>query len=418
MNAGLGLIFSVLIARSLGPSGNGHYALIILLASTLGQFLNIDIPAANVYFIGRREFSVKDALKTNLYLSLILGLAGVAIGLPIIIFLKQTLFSEIDRTLLSLGLFLYFISLSNTFLSSILQGIQDFKNFNKILLLSAVLNILFGFIFLYLLDWGLLGAVMATIAGKFLSLCFAFFKVYDEARFNIRLDLSGFSGIRLSGLKLDLANLMRVIDYGWKAGLSNLIAFFNYKADILLLGFFLGVAPVGIYAVAVQLVEKLWLFSKAVSTVVFPRSSELYRDKSEFYRSDLTTTVCKVVLALTSVAALTLGLVAFWFIPYAFGTSFNQAVSVVWILLPGIVLISVSRVLANDIAARGHPEINLYSSLIAMIANVILNLLLIPSFGVFGAAVATTIAYTINAVFKLSINAVFKLLVYRRYTMA
>jgi len=410
VNAGLGLIFSVLIARSLGPSGNGQYALIILLASTLGQFLNIGIPAANVYFIGRREFSVKDALKTNLYLSLILGLAGVAIGLPIIIFLKQTLFSEIDQTLLLLGLFLYFISLSNTFLSSIFQGVQDFKNFNKILLLNSALNVLFGSIFLYLFGWGLLGALMATIVSKLLSLCFAFFKIYNEAKFNIRLSLSGFLGIRLSDLKLDLANLMRVSNYGWKAGLSNLIAFFNYKADILLLGFFLGVAPVGIYAVAVQLVEKLWLFSQAVSTVVFPKLSELYRDKSEFHRSDLTITVCKVVLALTSVAALTLGLVAFWLIPYAFGTSFNQAILVIWILLPGIVLISVSRVLANDIAARGHPEINLYSSLIVVIVNVILNLLLIPSFGVFGAAVATTIAYTINAVFKLS--------VYRRYTMA
>jgi Na+-driven multidrug efflux pump len=70
-------------------------------------------------------------------------------------------------------------------------------------------------------------------------------------------------------------------------------------------------------------------------------------------------------------------------------------------LLPGIVLISGTRVLANDISARGRPELNMYTAWLILIINIVANLLLIPHFGIEGAAIASTIAYTANSFAKL-----------------
>ena len=67
---------------------------------------------------------------------------------------------------------------------------------------------------------------------------------------------------------------------------------------------------------------------------------------------------------------------------------------------------SMSRVLANDIAARGRPELNMYTSFIVITVNVIGNLLLIPKFGLPGAALATTIAYTLNCSFRILVYSI------------
>ncbi|WP_269851929.1 oligosaccharide flippase family protein [Methanosarcina horonobensis] len=46
------------------------------------------------------------------------------------------------------------------------------------------------------------------------------------------------------------------LGYGWKAHLSNILAFVNYRADLFLVNFFLTPAATGIYLIAVQIAEK------------------------------------------------------------------------------------------------------------------------------------------------------------------
>jgi len=69
--------------------------------------------------------------------------------------------------------------------------------------------------------------------------------------------------------------------------------------------------------------------------------------------------------------------------------------------LPGIVLGALSRILSNDIAGRGRPEINMYIALITVAVNIIANIVLIPRMGINGAALATTLSYSFNTVLKI-----------------
>ncbi|HMD80128.1 MAG TPA: polysaccharide biosynthesis C-terminal domain-containing protein, partial [Anaerolineales bacterium] len=63
----------------------------------------------------------------------------------------------------------------------------------------------------------------------------------------------------------------------------------------------------------------------------------------------------------------------------------------IW-LLPGIVLLSVSSLLMNYLASMGMPPVVMYSAGLAALANLALNLTLIPMWGVVGASVSMTVS--------------------------
>jgi Na+-driven multidrug efflux pump len=66
-------------------------------------------------------------------------------------------------------------------------------------------------------------------------------------------------------------------------------------------------------------------------------------------------------------------------------------------LLPGIVIFSVANVLAAYIAGIGKPRLNLYVSGISLIITITLDFALIPKLNIVGAAIASTVSYSVAA---------------------
>jgi O-antigen/teichoic acid export membrane protein len=198
------------------------------------------------------------------------------------------------------------------------------------------------------------------------------------------------------------------LGYGIKSHLSSIVSFLNYRIDIFLVNYLLGPAMTGIYSVAVQIVEKLWLLSQAVSTVLFPRLSASSRNGETV--TAITSLVTRLTMIVTLVAGIGLALIGYYLISIVFGASFLDAYVLLLVLLPGAVAGSGVRLLSSEIAARGRPEINLYMGIFVVVLNAVLNVLLIPPMGAIGAAVATTIAYGMNLVVRL--------VVFRRITGA
>lgn len=81
-----------------------------------------------------------------------------------------------------------------------------------------------------------------------------------------------------------------------------------------------------------------------------------------------------------------------------------------------MVAISVFKILSADIVGRGKPLYVTYASIVSFGATLVLDVLLIPQFGIVGAAAASTIAYIISAVMlsvayvRLSRNKVYSFL--------
>ena len=115
-------------------------------------------------------------------------------------------------------------------------------------------------IFLLILKKDILGAVLshglAIIGAGLLSI----FLVRKIAKFRLFLNKNL---LKDSGV------------YGGKVYLANALSFLNYRLDILLIAMFLAPAAVGLYSIAVGIAEKLFLISRALTIVLFPKISSL-----------------------------------------------------------------------------------------------------------------------------------------------
>jgi O-antigen/teichoic acid export membrane protein len=60
-----------------------------------------------------------------------------------------------------------------------------------------------------------------------------------------------------------------------------------------------------------------------------------------------------------------------------------------------VILLGGAKVLTNEIAGRGYPQYNSFNAGVALILTVIFDLILIPRIGILGAALASSISYTV-----------------------
>jgi O-antigen/teichoic acid export membrane protein len=382
------LLLVVLIARELGPEGNGHYAIAILIPTMLANFLNLGIGPATVYYLSRNDCDIHQAIAGNLRLAIIISSIGVVCTLPVLCFWSHEIFPGVSQKLLYLGLASFPLTLLLAYLNTILQGLEDFKAFNLTILLPPYMNLIGVVIALYWLQLGVPGAVVAYLTGQLVGLVIVF-RLLGQKRTSNPV-------AREAPPIYEYAS--RTLGYGWKAHLSNILAFVNYRADIFLVNFFLTPAATGIYVIAVQIAEKLWILSQAASTVLFPRLSSMYQNPKA--RLALTNKGFWVVSAITAAASIALAVSLWWLIRPVFGEEYVEALPAFLWLLPGIIAGSGSRIYANCIAAAGRPEWNMYSAVAVVIINVLGNIILVPEYGIVGAAWATSVAYCSNAGIK------------------
>ena len=370
---------SIILARVLGSEGRGIYALAILLPSLIVTFGNLGIGPATVYYVARGEFRRQEILGNNVLLSVGIGGIGVLAGLVVVLFFREKVFPGVSPGYLLLALVLVPVEVFFWYLRYVLLGAQRIKEFNYVQIAQSV--IFFGFVALALLGLKA-GVIGAILAGLFTWL------IVDALVFRLAKRVAGGIDFRPNS-----SYLKRATTYGVQVHLSNILAFLNYRVDMFLVNGFLGPAAVGLYAVGVGLVERLWMISQAASTVLFPRVAAESEEES---RKEFTPLVARTVLWITALAALVLVFLSRWIILLLYSHAFLPAVDALQALLVGIVALSAARVLANDIAGRGFPRLNIYSGLAAVLTNVVLNLLWIPRYGIVGAAWASTASYTVS----------------------
>jgi O-antigen/teichoic acid export membrane protein len=80
-----------------------------------------------------------------------------------------------------------------------------------------------------------------------------------------------------------------------------------------------------------------------------------------------------------------------------FGPTMMPAVHPLWLLLPGIVTLTVAKIISSYLSGIGKPIYSTYLAAGSMILTVALDLLLIPRYGISGAAAASSIVYTCTA---------------------
>ncbi|MBM4760893.1 flippase [Bacillus sp. B15-48] len=380
----IGTLLIVIIARVLGGELQGQYALIITFPTLLVMFINFGLNTSTVYYVSKQEISPQQAFVNNLIVGLLLGTVGIAVGSLFIYLFGEIAFPGVPHQILYTILLVVPVMVLNSYFQTIFQGIQDFKIFNTILVITQITNLVFVVILIVLFEFKLNGALLAFTLGHLATLIFILFLFIRKYKVPTRK------------IRLNVTYLKKSFNYGFKSYLSNLVTFLNYRVNIYILGFFVNPFAVGVYFTALNLGEKLSVFTQSISSVLLPRIASMGTTEE---RNKLTSIVSRITLIFMIMFAVIVFFIIDFITPIL-GNDYVETPFLLKILLPGITLLAVEKILSNDIAARGKPEINLYVSIFNVIISIGLNLLLIPKYQAVGAAIATSISYSLSFVIK------------------
>jgi O-antigen/teichoic acid export membrane protein len=189
-------------------------------------------------------------------------------------------------------------------------------------------------------------------------------------------------------LQWDRASQNELLRYSARSHPDLLFQQVILRSDYLFIGALLGSTALGHYAMASAAAELLLIVPEAVTTPLMKRllQQEEGLDKVTPLALRLTATV---MLG----ACLTMAVIGEWLIVTLFGAAYQPAYPALLALLPGLLGLCYASILRLDLLGKNRPgTISLLMGLGALL-NLALNLVMIPAYGIVGAAAASSIAY-------------------------
>ena len=224
-------------------------------------------------------------------------------------------------------------------------------------------------------------AIMAAQVGSFV-VGFGAAWIFLTRHFDYRRILSAFRNLTLN---------RRMISFSIPQGFFELSNFGVLQLDTLMLAFFIPQEMVAAYGIASQIAFHLRKIRMSFTQIYAPIVARLEFDGEIQKLSRTYTHVARWSLEIN--LAILGGL---WFFKEPllrlFGEGFTVAASVLMVLGFGQFINGVVGISGNVLLMSGYSGINLFNSLLVAILNVLLNLVLIPRFGMMGAAAATTLS--------------------------
>ncbi|MEP7345303.1 MAG: flippase [Gemmatimonadaceae bacterium] len=196
-----------------------------------------------------------------------------------------------------------------------------------------------------------------------------------------------------SGFSRDFAR--RSLSFGSRQYASALALYLMERVDVFIVLHYLGGRGLGIYSVAVALAEITTRLSNEIGTILFPIFA------SPTLKSGQAAAALRIVTLFAVCVAAILAVLSGPLVHLLFGPQFEGATPVFRWLLIGTVAWSTTHVTWSFLSASGRPELGTFGFGFATLVDVVLNMLLLPRWGVVGAGIAATASYLTAALLFL-----------------
>jgi O-antigen/teichoic acid export membrane protein len=383
---------TIAIARVAGPSGVGVFALLRVLPGLLGVVVSGGLPTGVPFFFAQNER--RGLRATVIVMMLGAGVIGTLLWVVGTGVMQEVFFSNLSRGLVVLAGCTVFTQLIVATAKGTSQGRGDMPGANQVIVLEEAM-----FLPAYGLLWltgthGMLLIIISLLLADVATSIVAWRRLARRGYF-FQIGLPSFSLGR------------EVWWYGTRGEIGAVLSLLNLRLDFALLDVFAGTAVVGTYAVASKFAELVRLIPVAITYVLYPRFS---RDTEEQATAD-TRRMLGPATALTFVGAILLGLSAPLVLPLLYGAQFDAAVGLAQLLLVGLSVEGAAGVISAYLYGVGRPGLNSVAMGAGVVLTIVLDLLLVPTHGSTGAAIASTVAYLTTTA---SLLVVFRVLVGRR----
>jgi O-antigen/teichoic acid export membrane protein len=377
------LIRAVLVvyaARTLGASDWGTFSYVLSLAALFTLFANAGLGAVLTRELVKYPAQQAQYFSTSFFIKLFFLL----IAFLAVIFLTP-IFTKIDlpQNLIILAAFLVAFDSLRVFSFSITRALEKMH-------LEAIVNIITQITIVGLGLWALItistieSLALAYAVGSGIGLIAAIFVIRDW----IKKITSNFNKLLVK----------KIIYTAWPFALLGMLTGIILNTDIIMLGWLRDAKDIGFYSVAQKIILVLYTLPALIATSSFPAFTRLAgKDKEAF--SDLIVKSLKAIFMLS--LPLTIGgvIVGFDLIDLIFGSTYHASVTTFQILIFSLVINFPITIIGNALFAYNKQNEFIKYSALAAGSNIAFNFLLIPIWGIEGAAISTIFTQLISNTF-------------------
>lgn len=390
INTLIGFVSSVIITRILGAEGRGELAIFTNSIAFAVLFFGFSVNSTIPYFINSGKAKAEELLTTIIIFSLI----STALVYNILSLLENV--GKLRWVLPdSIRSFQYKLIFTGIYLNTLLSGVLltcllAFKKFKEVSLFNVSFQLLPLFIYLLLYfkiipynhtkPFITLVTIIATISfTSIIAIVILFIKIVP---------------VRPVKKLIPFGLIKQFIFFSSMAYVGNVFQFFSYKLDFWIVDAYNGKTTLGIYSLAVQLSQLLWILPQSLANVLYSYASSCKEEEA----IRITLILKKIAFYGSLIFAIPGLILAYFFIPVLYGKEFTPAIHLMFIILIGIIPFSITTILGGFFAARGLFKFSFYIAITVSIFTLCLYFVLIPRYGAIGGAVASAFSYLISTI--------------------
>ncbi len=364
----------VKIANYYGATLFGQYSYAISLVAFSNIFFELINSRVLKKYYTKENFNIL-VFNTNFFKN---SIAIILFFIPII----YKFFYKIDNTLFYL---LILLCLDNILMTAT-SGIENFFEYKleakRIVISNNIVKIISYFLqyICMILNKGIIFIAIVRCIGSLIRV------IILKYQYN-----SSYLGkLENKSVKLDIKLIVKIIDeskYLWFSFVSFLI---YTQTDRLMINHYLGVEEVGVYTIGMQLSSILAILIGPIQNSLFPKFLELYRDDYQKYYNfyKLTNTIITQFYLIITLISI---IVVKYTFRYVYSSQYDGAILIYSILAFSVFIKANGSLQTSHMTIKNITKKSFYKTLVSLILNIILNILLIPKYGINGAAIATLI---------------------------
>jgi O-antigen/teichoic acid export membrane protein len=371
-------LFMVMVVRRLGDTSYGKYSVVLAFVGIFAIFSDLGISPFALREIAKDRHKTPSLFWNIFLLRLVLSVLVIVVTVVVAVMLNYSQDMVVGIFIASLGLCLYAI-----------QGPLDvvlraYERVDYSSVFSVTNQIVFVVVGTIMLAWGkgFVGLIIASFVG-----------VIVVSVLSVVVIVRKFGWITFAANMRTWPSLLRA---GLPFGVMELMDIIIMRMDVLILSYFKGDAAVGHYSAAYNnLILNLVLISQGFSTALFPSLSRQYATAPEkvpfIYRRAM-----KYLFMLALPITVGGTILSNELVVFLYDREFAPAVPVLQVLVWGLPIMFINSLSNNLARVMGRERYSARVATVGAVVNVALNLLLIPTHGLLGSAMAKVITEIVS----------------------
>lgn len=374
----LSFFYYAYIARSIGDVGLGKYTFALAFASIFVIFMDFGLGPVLTREGARDESKIKGYISNILGIKIvltILSLVGMFVVLHVINLNGSIPADTIQLTYLA-ALIIVFDTFTFTFYT-VFRALQRLKYETFGIVIYQTIIVAFGAVAIFL-GAPLYFLILAILAGSIFNFVWSFSWVVIKAKIKPRIKLT----------KEWAKNLLKI---SAPFALAGIFFKLNGSIDTIMLETLAGEKYVGWYSVAFKLTFALTVLPGAFATSFYPAMSHYFmHNKKELAQLFEKAMFYLIIISLP--IAVGAGILAETIVVYIYGPVFGAAGMALQVFMLGLIFTFCNYPVGNLLNACNKQTLNTLNMGIALIINIVLNLILIPKLNYMGASIAAVVS--------------------------